>query len=164
MIVKESAVFTAHIDDLSYIHALPNRLRHYLAQALALLATQPASGKHELDGERAFLILADDQTAPKEQRRPEIHARYLDVQLLLAGEELMGYRPRRATQQPDEDLLATQDLAFFNQLDGEQFLVMKPGDFVVFWPGDAHRPLCAVADPMPIRKAILKVDAGMLRD
>ena len=91
-------MFTAHIDDLSHIHALPNRLRHYLAQALALLATQPASGKHELDGERAFLILADDKTAPKEQRRPEIHARYLDVQLLLAGEELMGYRPRRATQ------------------------------------------------------------------
>lgn len=157
-------MFTAHIDDLAHIHALPHRLRHYLAQALALLATQPAAGKYELDGERAFLILADDHTAPIEERRLEIHARYLDVQLLLSGEELMGYRPRRASQQPDDDRLATQDLALFNQLEGEQFLILRPGDFVIFWPGDAHRPLCAVTSPMPIRKAILKVDAGMLRD
>lgn len=157
-------MFAAHIADLDHIHSLPPRLRHYLVQTLALLAKEPQPGKHVLDGERAFVILADDHTAPAAERRPEIHARYLDVQLLLQGEERMGYRPQSARQQPDDDRLATQDLAFFNQLEGEQFLDMRPGDFVVFWPGDAHRPLCAVAEPMPIRKAILKVDASLLRD
>ncbi len=155
-------MFTAHIDDLPYL-VLPARLHSYLDQALALLATAPQPGKHPLDGDNAFLILAEEYTSPITRHRPEIHARYLDVQLLLEGAELMGYRPRRATQQPDDDRLATQDLAFFDMLEGEQFLAMGPGDFVIFWPGDAHRPLCAVTEPMLIRKAILKVDASLLR-
>lgn len=154
-------MFSAHINDLPHIF-LPLRLRHYLEQALALLSTEPQPGKYPLDEENAFLIVAEELTAPMDKHRPEIHSRYLDVQLLLAGEELMGYRPRRATEQPDDDRLLAQDLAFFNTLEGEQFLVMRPGDFVIFWPGDAHRPLCAVSEPMPIRKAILKLDASLL--
>ncbi|MGL4207035.1 MAG: YhcH/YjgK/YiaL family protein [Aeromonadaceae bacterium] len=154
-------MFTAHVNDLPHIF-LPLALRSYFEQALALLATAPEPGKYPLEDEMAFLIVAEEYTAPLAERRPEIHSRYLDVQLLLEGEELMGYRPQRATELPDDDRLLTQDLAFFNRLAGEQFLQMRPGDFVIFWPGDAHRPLCAVSEPLLIRKAILKVDVALL--
>jgi len=155
-------MFYGHVADISRPSLLPASLRLLIEKTLATIKREGATGKYPLDGENAFFILADETTEPASARRPEIHARYLDVQILLEGEELMGYHPRLARERPDEDKLATQDLAFFNQLEGEQFLAMAPGDFVVFWPGDTHRPLCAVNQPMNIRKVVIKVDANWL--
>ncbi len=155
-------MFYGHVADLSQQPLLPVRLRLLIEKTLATIKREGTTGKHVLDGDNAFFILAEEMTEPAALRRPEIHARYLDVQILLEGEELMGYYPRLMKARPDEDRLATQDLAFFNQIDGEQFLAMLPGDFVVFWPGDAHRPLCAVTEPVTIRKVVIKVDANWL--
>ena len=147
----------SHRDLIADMTLVSPVLRRYIQQMLDLLTTDPALGRHNLDGDRAFVIVSEDRTMPADSRRPEIHARYLDVQLLLQGEERMGYRPQRASQQPDDDRLATQDLAFFNQLEGEQFLDMRPGDFVVFWPGEVHKPLCAVGAPAKVRKVVVKM-------
>ena len=155
-------MFYGHVADISRPSLLPATLRLLIEKTLATIKREGTTGKHLLDGDNAFFILAEETTEPASARRPEIHARYLDVQILLEGEELMGFHPRLAKDKPDEDKLATQDLAFFNQLEGEQFLVMAPGDFVVFWPDDAHRPLCAVTQPAKIRKVVIKVDANWL--
>lgn len=152
----------SHRDHLVDMTLVSPNLRRYVQQMLELLATEPKLGRHDLDGDRAFVIVAEDQTTPAETRRPEIHARYLDVQLLLAGAERFGYSAIKATGTPDDDRLATHDLAFFNQVAGEQYVDLQPGELVVFLPGEPHRPLCAVDAPMTVRKAILKMDAALL--
>ena len=152
----------AHAEDQVTLSLLPARLRDYLQQMLLLLQTSPAPGRYPLDGELAFVLVCEEMTRPTDTLRPEIHARYLDVQIVLSGEERYGYRPQRVQTSPDDDRLATQDLAFYEQLPGEQFVDLRPGELVVFLPGEPHRPLCAVTQPAPVRKAILKVDASLL--
>ncbi len=152
----------SHRDLIADMTLVSPVLRRYIQQMLDLLTTDPALGRHNLDGDRAFVIVSEDRTMPADSRRPEIHARYLDVQLLLAGAERYGYSALKATGTPDDDRLATHDLAFFNQVAGEQYVDLQPGELVVFLPGEPHRPLCAVDAPMTIRKAILKMDAALL--
>ena len=36
-------------------------------------------------------------------------------------------------------------------------MVLSEGDFVVFWPGEVHKPLCAVGAPAKVRKVVVKM-------
>ncbi|EDV0473395.1 YhcH/YjgK/YiaL family protein, partial [Salmonella enterica subsp. enterica] len=36
-------------------------------------------------------------------------------------------------------------------------VVLNEGDFVVFYPGEVHKPLCAVGEPARVRKAVVKM-------
>ncbi|MCX3349967.1 YhcH/YjgK/YiaL family protein [Escherichia coli] len=41
-------------------------------------------------------------------------------------------------------------------------ILLRPGDFAVFYPGEPHQALCAVSTPAPLRKAVFKIPAEML--
>ncbi len=51
-------------------------------------------------------------TEPYEARRAEYHARYLDIQIVLKGQEGMTFSTQPAGT-PDTDWLADKDIAFF---------------------------------------------------
>ena len=36
-------------------------------------------------------------------------------------------------------------------------MVLSEGDFVVFWPGEVHKPLCAAGAPAKVRKVVVKM-------
>jgi biofilm protein TabA len=39
-------------------------------------------------------------------------------------------------------------------------MILRAGDFVVFYPGEVHKPLCAVGSPAKVRKAVVKMLMG----
>jgi len=41
-------------------------------------------------------------------------------------------------------------------------MIMQTGDFVVFYPGEVHKPLCAVGEPAHVRKAVVKMNVSAL--
>ena len=42
-------------------------------------------------------------------------------------------------------------------------MVLSEGDFVVFYPGEVHKPLCAVGAPAQVRKVVVKVFSSLTR-
>ena len=42
----------------------------------------------------------------------------------------------------------------------EKTMFLSAGDFVVFYPGEVHKPLCAVGSPAKVRKAVVKMLMG----
>lgn len=36
-------------------------------------------------------------------------------------------------------------------------MILNEGDFVVFYPGEVHKPLCAVGALAKVRKAVVKM-------
>lgn len=117
-------------------------------------ATSP--GKYAIDGDRLFCLVSENSTAPLAERRAEFHARYLDIQIVLRGREGMTFStcPPGAS---DEDRLADDDIAFLPAGVDEKTLVLSEGDFVVFYPGEVHKPLCADGVPATVRKAVIKM-------
>ena len=58
---------------------------------------------------------------------------------------------------PDTDWLADKDIAFLPEGVDEKTVILNEGDFVVFYPGEVHKPLCAVGAPAQVRKAVVKM-------
>ncbi len=48
---------------------------------------------------------------------------------------------------PETDWLADKDIAFIGQ-GSMKTVILNEGDFVVFYPGEVHKPLCAVGAPL----------------
>lgn len=154
-------MFVGKTSQLEFAGFLAPELKKIIATVLDRLETPIENGRHDIDGDNAFFMLVDDHTQLLAERKSEIHSRYLDVQILLEGNESFGYslEPYAGL---DEDYLADKDLAFSEQLQSEYFATLTAGEFIVFYPGQPHRPLVAVEDnPAPVRKAIIKVDKAL---
>ena len=135
---------------------LPEELRQAIEYIKANVTETTEKGKHEIDGSRLFYLISEDMTEPFEKRRAEYHARYLDIQIVLKGQEGMTFSVLPAGK-PDTDWLADKDIEFLAEGEQEKTLILNEGDFVVFYPQEVHKPLCAVGAPAPVRKAVVKL-------
>ena len=134
-------------------------------QALRRLAAQPPeeNGRHELEGAELYASLSTYETGNPAEKSHEAHRRYIDIQAVLSGRELLYWAPlaglvaRRAYSE-------AEDVAFFEDpAGGGAGLLLDPGSFVVLFPQDAHKPGCRVAGGSggtggeTVRKLVLKV-------
>jgi YhcH/YjgK/YiaL family protein len=88
-----------------------------------------------------------------DQGHLEAHRRYADIQVLLGGQETIGWRPLADCGQPLAEHDPQTDLRFF--ADAPQiWLTLRPGQFAAFLPGDAHLPLVGEGS---LHKIIVKV-------
>jgi len=112
-----------------------------------------ADGRHDIDGDAVYALVQRYASKRPDEGRWEAHQRYADVQIVVSGEERMGYGPiarfTRGTYDPEKDVeFLTGDA---------DFLRLGPGDFIVLWPGEVHMPGMAVAEPVPVKKIVVKV-------
>ncbi|EMK5831199.1 YhcH/YjgK/YiaL family protein [Citrobacter sedlakii] len=135
---------------------LPQELREAIEHIKAHVSESTEKGKHDIDGNRLFYLISEDMTEPFEKRRAEYHARYLDIQIVLKGQEGMTFSTLPAGT-PETDWLAEKDIAFLPEGEQEKTVILNEGDFVVFYPGEVHKPLCAVGAPAQVRKAVVKL-------
>ena len=145
------------VGNIHHLHAwLPHPLREAIEYVKQHVTDDTATGKHEIDGNRLFYLVSQDMTEPLAERRAEYHARYLDIQIILKGQEGMTFSTQPAGT-PETDWLADKDIAFLPQGEQEKTVVLSEGDFVVFYPGEVHKPLCAVNTPAQVRKVVVKL-------
>lgn len=111
------------------------------------------SGRHEIDGSRIYAIAQKYETKHREDGLWEAHRRYIDVQYIIKGIELIGYANIENLEMEEYD-----DVKDRLTLKGDgDFLVVRAGTFVIFTPQDAHMPGLAVDTPEIIEKIVLKV-------
>lgn len=107
----------------------------------------------ELEGDKVFAMIQHYDTKPKEQGVWEAHRKYIDIQYVVEGQELMGYANLGHLQAGEYN-----DEKDYLLLKGEgSYVLMKPGTFVILAPQDAHIPQVAVDAPQPVKKVVVKV-------
>ena len=117
-------------------------------------------GKHAIHGESVFAIVQKAQAKPASQGKFEAHRKYVDVQYLVAGAEMICVAP--ASQSPvSEPYREDQDVAFYAPQNYER-LEMQPGRFAVFFPEDAHMPNCELNGPGELHKVVVKLSVKLL--
>lgn len=107
-------------------------------------------------GEGAFALEQAYVAKEPAQGRWEAHERFIDVQVIVAGKELMGLIDVGALSLTD-DFRAERDLMFFAPREGGSILKAGAGDVAVFFPADAHMPSVADGEPVLVRKTVVKV-------
>jgi len=135
---------------------LPAELRQAIEHIKQHVTPETPLGKHDIDGNNLFFLVSEDETQPLAERRAEYHARYLDIQIVMRGVEGMTFSCLPAGE-PDTDWLAGKDIAFLPEGGQEKPVVLQEGDFVVFYPGEVHKPLCAVGENDKVRKVVVKM-------
>lgn len=120
------------------------------------LTTLPL-GRQEIDGDKLFALVSEYLTEPKERRRAEAHRKYVDVQYLVAGSEIIGYSCLQEELEVLEDKLAEKDAIFYKNPLDEVAVVLKAGMFAILFPWEVHRPNCSRGEASPVRKVVMKI-------
>ena len=112
------------------------------------------TGKYEIDGENIFALISEYKTKSEQEGKLEAHRKYLDVQYVIEGEELMGYAPL-GTQEILEPYKEENDILFFK---GEKsFTKVSSGMFAIFFPEDVHMPGISAGKVSDVKKLVIKV-------
>ncbi|EPY8426057.1 N-acetylneuraminate anomerase [Citrobacter youngae] len=136
-------------------------LQQALTQAVAAKPQDKAPGRYELQGENVFMNVMQFVTQQPEQKKAELHEQYIDIQVLLVGEERILFGMTDSARQCDE-MHVEDDYQLCSEIADEQAIVLKPGRFAIFMPGEPHKPGCVVQAPMDIKKVVIKVRASLL--
>ncbi len=113
-------------------------------------------GSYEIEGKAIYANVQSLQTKPVEEKKWEVHRRYIDIQYVISGEEKMGYGILEDFKEITEKYSEEKDVEFLN---GEKFnfVDVQEGDFVIFYPNDVHAPMLSVKEPKNIKKVIVKI-------
>lgn len=125
-------------------------------------AAAAGPGRHEVDGSDIFVNVDHTAAHAFDPAKFELHRRYVDIQFLVEGEEeiWVGSPETMSVAVP---FAGDKDVSWHRHegTAGLHRVAMRPGDFLVLWPGtEAHQPATAPAGAAPgdlIRKAIAKV-------
>ena len=147
-------IYAKNQEALAYRGIHPNldlALEHITPEFLASLRD---GQRVELQGDQVYCPRFTYETIPQEESFFEAHRRYLDIHIMVEGEE-------RVDMNRPEDLKLTdaQEGNDFYAYQGESWrsAVLKPGEFLVVFPGDAHRIKVQVDGPKTVSKAVFKV-------
>jgi YhcH/YjgK/YiaL family protein len=146
-------------DDLTiYPDVLQRAIRYLRNRDLAAME----EGIYLLDAD-ITLKIQNPQLCFREEKYPEVHREYIDVMMVLKGEERLYFFPDTKGSKVHETI-PERDLTFYETSDKvtENTLIMNPDDYVIFFPWDAHIPFCAVSQEKKIKKCVLKVKLSAL--
>lgn len=110
-------------------------------------------GTYELDGKRVYAMVACEAGRLKEGALLEAHEKYIDIQLVLAGLDEMGWRSTLTCSRPTGPYDGDDDVRFFAD-PPVAWIATHPGAFVIFFPEDGHLPLISTDQ---IRKVVVKI-------
>ena len=118
-------------------------------------------GRHELIDKLMYANVRRMNTHEADPDKLEIHQEYLDLHLVTNGQETVYFRPivgLEITRSYDPE----SDIAFYHSQPAEETaLLLVPGQFVIFLPGEGHRPDCCPAQN-EVTKVMIKIHSSLL--
>jgi YhcH/YjgK/YiaL family protein len=155
---QEGVAVRGNLKDWSSAPAIKGLERAFEFLARTDLAALPL-GRTDIEGDDVYVMISEAETRPPEHVKFEAHRRYIDIQLVVRGQESIGYAPVTSlvTAEPYD---ATKDIEFFAVPQESATLALRAGDFAVFAPGDGHRPSLHLDGPHVSRKVVVKVSVA----
>lgn len=115
------------------------------------------AGRYEIDGENLYAMVQEYDTKLSADGKFEGHERYIDIQYLVSGTEIMKVSDIDGMTETIP-YNAGKDVAFYADTDAASTLLVQDGEYAIFFPHDIHMPGIARNEtPAPVRKIVVKV-------
>lgn len=111
------------------------------------------SGRYELQGDDIFYMVQRYETDP-DKTISEAHKKYIDIQFMVDGEEIIGVAPI-SCEKTETEAKPENDVWFY-ECKTEPLTLIK-NSFMVLYPNDLHCPGVAVDNPLSCLKVVVKV-------
>lgn len=113
-------------------------------------------GRYEIEGDVIHATVMSYETKEAVDLRHEAHRDFADIQLLIEGEEVMYYTPAQRLG-IGTGYVEAKDYEHFERPENSSRLVVRAGEFALFFPGEGHRANVAAHAPCLARKVVVKV-------
>ncbi|AQQ70386.1 Toxin-antitoxin biofilm protein TabA [Limihaloglobus sulfuriphilus] len=129
-------------------------------EALDLLAAEDflskPDGEYSVQGRELFYIVQRYPTKPVSEGFFETHKKYIDIQLVVSGSEMIGYANRKDLAVKDA-YDESRDLEFYERPETFTPVNFSRGTFGIFWPQDGHMPGRSDKEKSDVCKVVFKV-------
>ena len=114
-----------------------------------------AVGKYNLEN-GVYVSVQEYTTKARSEAKYEAHKKFIDIQMILSGKELIAVSPIEKMTISDE-YNEEKDFMLFHHNDECTDYVLEAGDFLILYPQDVHMPGVCVNEKSPVRKIVVKV-------
>lgn len=147
-----------NINHLGLVPYLPTKIKQSIEYIKDNVNSNTPLGRYDIDGDNIFFMVSDSVSRYISDANPEYHKKYIDVQIVLDGQEGMAVSTLPPHTKVLEDKIADNDIAFVETPKEETMLVLQSNDFIVFLPNEVHKPLCAINNKIEtVRKVVVKI-------
>ena len=115
--------------------------------------TKMELGRYELSGDDIFYMVQRYETDP-DKTISEAHKKYIDIQFMVNGEEIIGVAPM-CCDKTETEAKPENDVWFYECK--TEPLTLIENSFMVLYPNDLHCPGVAVDKPLSCLKVVVKV-------
>jgi YhcH/YjgK/YiaL family protein len=118
-------------------------------------------GKHAIESEQLYALVQKLPSRAAETAQFESHRKYIDVHYVVSGQETSGFAPAgdlKLAVPYDE----SKDVMLYSVPQQYTKIEVRPGQFVVYHPGQAHLPNCHLQGAHDLHKVVIKVHVDYL--
>ena len=146
MIVDKITNLSKYSKSFKFIEEIEN----FILEKGASLAD--LQGKVEITPE-IFATVENAVPKPVKERKLETHAKFIDLHYIMSSFDVIGWKSSFECKQVYKEYDENKDIAFFS--DPCDFNIkLNAGSFAIFFPEDAHAPLCG---DKSFKKCIFKI-------
>ena len=152
-LIERNNHYTSSFDDLQH------RCLKAINYLLQLKEDDFTIGRHDVDG-FFFYNVQEYETDSNTDKPYESHRKYIDIQLLLSGEEIMQVTDisRLSIILPyDKD----KDYVLYSPSDNASGVVLRQGSVMILYPKDGHRTICFGDKTCKVKKVVGKVPVAL---
>ena len=148
------------LENLSRYSGIAPEAVNALLKTLPEFSADAPAGKTVLIEDKLFILVQHNVTRNSCDGKIETHADFADLQMLVKGDELIGYADVSELETL-EPYNKEGDYAFYAQCAGKTVLLpLKPGNFAIFFPGEGHMPGCG--NGTEVVKIVVKIHKSLL--
>lgn len=112
-------------------------------------------GKYKLLGDDVFVNVSEGKNRPIEKTKWEFHRKYIDLQYVYDGKEVMGVTPIDSLE--IESPYSDSWDGGTGKSNSGKYYTMDRTKLQLFFPTDAHRPGIAATDCKKVKKIVIKI-------
>jgi biofilm protein TabA len=113
-----------------------------------------APGRYEL-ANGLFYLIQEYDTKPEADVKFESHLKYIDIQMILEGDEIIDIAPSKELIK-DQGYDASKDIEFYSPIKKYIRLNLRVNEFGIFFPQDGHRPGIKL-NSKKVKKLVFKI-------
>ena len=96
-------------------------------------------GNIPIDGDRVYAMVIKADGKGHEGAQLEMHKKYIDIQFGVGGINEFGWKPAHECSTWTKPFDEKDDYGFFGE-EPDNWIPVKPGQYAIFFPWDAHTP------------------------
>jgi len=113
-------------------------------------------GKYPIDGDNVYALVQEYTTKTLEQCRFETHRKFIDIQFIVKGTEVIGWAPLDSMDNSAE-YNPEKDITFYKTPENWTASTLTDSHFAVYFPEDAHMPCISSGPSKDVKKVVIKI-------